>query len=88
MNIQTLTTKDIDRMQAADPRTADRSKLKDIQDVNVDTSLPKKERILDFISQIGNPYCYRHGAYVVKISFADTDTTLEERMLTCIRAKC
>lgn len=88
MNIQTLTTEDIDRMQAVDPKTADRSKLKDIKDVNVDTSLPKKERILDFISQIGNPYCYRHGAYVVKISFADTDATLEDRMLAYMRAKC
>ena len=88
MSIQTLTAADIDRMQAADPRTADRITLKDIRDVNVDTGLPKKERILDFINKIGNPYCYRHGAYVVKISFADTDATLEERMLSYMRAKC
>ncbi len=86
MDIHTLTQADIDRMQAADPRTAERSSLKDIRDVNIDTGLPKKERILDFISQIGNPYCYRHGAYVVKISFADTDVTLEERMLSYMRA--
>ena len=44
MDIQTITAADIDRMQAADPRTADRSTLKDIRDVNVDTELPKKER--------------------------------------------
>lgn len=88
MDTQTLTIADIDRMQAVDPKTVDRSTLKDIRDVNVDTGLPKKERILDFISQIGNPYCYRHGAYVVKISFADSDATLEERMLSYIRAKC
>jgi len=88
MDIHTFTQADIDRMQAADPRTAERSSLKDIRDVKIDTGLPKKERILDFISQIGNPYCYRHGAYVVKISFADTDVTLEERMLSCMRAKC
>ena len=42
MSIQTLTAADIDRMQAADPRTADRITLKDIRDVNVDTGLPKK----------------------------------------------
>lgn len=88
MDTQTLTIADIDRMQAVDPKTVDRSTLKDIRDVNVDTGLQKKERILDFISQIGNPYCYRHGAYVVKISFADSDATLEERMLSYIRAKC
>lgn len=88
MVIRTLTAADIDSMQAVDPRTADRSTLKDIRDVNVDTKLPKKERILDFVSQIENPYCYRHGDYVVKISFADTDTTLEERLLSYMRTKC
>ena len=87
MDIQTITAADIDRMQAADPRTADRSMLKDIRDVNVNTELPKKERMLDFIKQIGNPYCYRHGDYVVKVSFADTDATLEERMMSYMRAK-
>ena len=50
--------------------------------------LPKRERILDFIRQIGNPYCYRHGKYVVKVSFTDTDVTLEDRMLSYIRSKC
>ncbi len=54
--------------------------------VNID--LPKQERILDFIRQIGNPYCYRHGKYVVKVSFTDTDVTLEDRMLSYIRSKC
>ena len=87
MGKQTLTAEDIDRMQAADLRTADRSALKDIRDVNVDTGLPEKERITDFIRQIGNPYCYRHGAYVVKISFTGTDVTLEDRMISYIRAK-
>ena len=88
MDVRAITAEDMERMQAADLRTADPGALKDIRDVNVDTGLPKKERILDFINQIGNPYCYRHGAYVVKISFADTDATLEERMLSYMRAKC
>lgn len=88
MAIQTLTAEDIGRMQAVDPRAADRNMLKDIRDVNINTGLPKKERLLDFISQIGNPYCYRHGAYVVKISFADTDTTLEDRMISYMRSRC
>ena len=43
--------------------------------------------MLDFIRQIGNPYCYRHGKYVVKVSYTDTDVTLEQRMLSYIRSK-
>ena len=88
MAVQMLTAVDIEKMQAVNPETVDRSALKDIRDVHVNTELPKKERILDFIRQIGNPYCYRHGDYVVKVGFADTDVTLEDRMLSYIRSKC
>ena len=79
---------DLKAMQAVDVRTVDLATLRDIRDVRINTSLPKGERIQDFIKQIGNPYCYRHGDYVVKISFSDTDATLEERMVSYIRSKC
>lgn len=88
MTVQMLTAADIEKMQSVIPETVDRSALKDIRDVHVNTELPKKERILDFIRQIGNPYCYRHGDYVVKVGFADTDVTLEDRMFSYIRSKC
>ena len=86
---QTIYTREqIKAMQNVDIRTVDPNTLRDIRDVEVNTALPKKERILDFIRQIGNPYCYRHGKYVVKVSFIDTDVTLEDRMLAYIRSKC
>lgn len=88
MELTTLTAADIDAMQNVDIRTVDPETLTDIRDVEVNTELPKRERILDFIRQIGNPYCYRHGKYVVKISFTDTDVTLEDRMLAYLRNKC
>lgn len=88
MDFTTLTAADITAMQNVDIRTVDPHMLRDIRDVEVNTELPKRERILDFIRQIGNPYCYRHGKYVVKISFADTDVTLEDRMLAYLRNKC
>lgn len=56
--------------------------------VSKNTDSKYTERILDFIRQIGNPYCYRCGDYVVKVGFADTDVTLEDRMLSYIRSKC
>ena len=82
------TREQIEAMQNVDIRTVDPDTLRDIRDVTVNTDLPKRERILDFIRQIGNPYCYRHGKYVVKVSFIDTDVTLEDRMLAYIRSKC
>ena len=88
MGQQTYTREEIEAMQNVDVRTVDPDMLRDIRDVTVNTALPKRERILDFIRQIGNPYCYRHGKYVVKVSFTDTDVTLEERMLSYIRSTC
>ena len=82
------TMEQIKAMQNVDIRTVDPAGLRDIRDVTVNADLPKRERILDFIRQIGNPYCYRHGKYVVKVSFTDTDVTLEDRMLSYIRSKC
>ena len=82
------TQEEMEAMKNVDIRTVDIDTLRDIRDVKVNTDLPKEERILDFIRQIGNPYCYRHGKYVVKISFTDTNVTLEQRMLSYLRSKC
>jgi len=88
MELQALTTTDIDTMQTVELGTVNRSTLRDIRDVKIDTTLSKKERLLDYVRQIGNPYCYRHGKYTVKVSFSNTDATLEDRMLSYLRSRC
>ena len=60
----------ITAMKNANLATIDCDKLVDIRDVKVNTSLPKRERAIDFIRQIGNSYYYKHGDcqdYVKKI---------------------
>lgn len=88
MGEPTLTEDRIKSMQDVDVRMVDPDTLRDIRDVKVNVELPKQERMLDFIKQIGNPYCYRHGKYVVKVSYTDTDVTLQDRLLSYIRSKC
>lgn len=78
----------ITSMKNTDLATIDRDALVDIRDVKVNTALPKRERALDFIRQIRNPYCYKHGKYVVKVGFSDTEVSLEERLAGYIRSKC
>ena len=46
----------------------------------IDKDLSDTEKRKEFIRQIGNPYLYRQGEYVVKLSFADTDATLTDRL--------
>ena len=68
-------------MKAVDIRTVDRDSFVDIHDVTIDRTLSKEERIRSFVEQIKNPYCFRCGEAVVKMSFMDTDVTLEDRCL-------
>lgn len=49
--------------------------------LKIDGSLDKEEKRRDFIRQIENPCLYRQGEYIVSLKFADTDVTLEERLL-------
>ena len=67
-------------MRGVDIRTVDLSELKDIRDVEIDQSLPPKERIRSYIEQIGNPYCFKHGKYIVKITHPENGATLNEQL--------
>ena len=68
-------------MERITARTADRAALRDIRDVKIDTSKPCKQRIKEYIDQIGNPYCYRDGDIVVEIEYADTNVSLHDRLV-------
>ncbi len=87
MDASELTPEWLEAMKNVDIRTVDPETLRDIRDVKINVELPKKERILDFVNQIGNPYCFKRGGIVIKIKFADTDVTLEDRMISYIRTK-
>ena len=54
---------------------------------SIHTELPREERVLDFIRQIRNPYCFRHGKIVVKIGFSEAakETTMEEQFESYLR---
>ena len=70
----------LEKMKQTDVRDVDPSDLIDIRDVTVNTALPRDERLLDYLEQIKNPYCFKCGKAVIKVSFADTSATLEERL--------
>ncbi len=70
----------LDAMRNTDVRTVDPALLVDIHDVTVNTSLPREERLRDYMMQIKNPYCFKCGKTIVKVSFADTAATMEDRL--------
>lgn len=71
---------DMEAMKNIDVRTVDPAELVDIRDVSIDTSLPQPEKLRDYLRQIKNPYCYKHGKAIIKVKFADTEATLEDQL--------
>ena len=76
----TIQNMDFKQMRNVDVRTVERESLADISKIHIDPRMPREQRLADFVRQIGNPYCYRCGTVVVKVSFAETDATLEDRL--------
>ena len=68
----------LEEMKNVDPHTEDMDSLVDINDVHIDESLPKEERMKEFIKQIKNPYCYRIGDMVVKNDYSNDGVSLRE----------
>lgn len=61
--------------------------LVDIRSVQIDTNLPKEERIQSFLKQIKNPYLFRYGDMVIHSVFSETEVTLEERLKQYFRTE-
>ncbi len=69
---------DIVALKNIDPRTVNRDELVERSTVQIEQSASQNERLVDFVRQIKNPYCYKDGKTVVKISFSETKTTIED----------
>ena len=76
----------IEEMKQIDIRTADPSTLADRRTIRIDPTLPKKEGLKEYLRQIKNPYCYRDGNVVVKVSFRENGHTMEECLEAYLRS--
>lgn len=65
-----ITAEDLRKMAQTDIRTVNKEELVDINDVKINTDLPYEERVLDYLRQIKNPYCYLDHGMIIKISFS------------------
>jgi len=65
-------------MNITDITTVDRNSLVNIDTVKIDASLSLEERMLSFLEQIKNPYCFLVGNSPVKVIFKDKGRTLDD----------
>ncbi len=71
---------ELEELKKVDIRTVDASALADIGKIKIDRTLPKEERLLAFIREVRNPFCFICNGMVVKTSFSDTDESLENKL--------
>jgi len=72
-------------MKETNIEQVNRDDLVDIKDVKIKTELPLEERILDYIRQIKNPYCYLDHGVIVKLSFTG-ERSIEDCLKTIMLA--
>ena len=58
--------------------------LVDIRDVKIDRSLPIEERVKSYVEQVKNPYMFKVGNTVVRVSYADTNRTMDDNFVNMI----
>lgn len=66
--------------ESIDIKSVDRSKLRNLEQVQIDLSLPCEQRVQNYIEQIGDPYCYMDGDVVVSLGFSDTGICLKDQL--------
>jgi len=71
-----------------EPRTHNEllASLVDIRDVRIDRSLPMEERVKSYVEQVKNPYMFKVGNTVVRVSYADNGRTMNDNFVNMISA--
>ena len=72
---------EFEEMKKVDIRTVELNILEDLDKIDVDKSLTKEERLLDFITKIKNPFCFICNGMVVKPSYSNTKDSLEDKLV-------
>ena len=52
--------------------------LVDIRDVKIDRSMSVEDRMKSYVEQIKNPYMFKVGNTVVRVSYANTQATIND----------
>ena len=69
-----------EQLRNVDIRTVDPDTLIDLNDVVINPELTQEERMIEFVRQIKNPYCYKIGKGIIKVGHIDTTASLEDRL--------
>lgn len=74
------TAQNIKEMQDIDIMKVDKEELTDLNDIVIDTRKPVPQKLREFASQTKNLFAYRVDDYVVKVSYAETELTVNDKL--------
>lgn len=58
--------------------------LVDIRDVKIDRSMSVEDRMKSYVKQIKNPYMFKVGNTVVRVSYANTQATINDNFVNLL----
>ena len=58
--------------------------LVDIRVVKIDRTQPVEERMKSYVEQIKNPYLFKVGNTVVRVSYANTQATINDNFVNLL----
>ena len=61
-----------------EPLNSSQEELVDINSVTIDSTLPREDRITEFLKQIRNPYHFKYGEIEVHACYSSDGPTLAE----------
>ncbi len=73
-----MTLHELEAFKSIDLKEINSNKVIDIDNINIDPKKGKYERITNYLEATQNPYFVKCGNVIVKMSFADTDLTIDE----------
>lgn len=76
---------DVTTLKSVDIRNVDKSSLVDLNSVHIDESKPVQERVLSFLQQIQNPYCFRIGDVAVKVNYKSDGPSFQQNFEDLLR---
>lgn len=76
--------KKLEKCKKLDIKDVNINDLDDLSDIKIDTNMASIDRILVFLNTCKNPYMFKVGDSIVKISFSDTSLSAEDCILNAI----
>lgn len=76
---------DMNELKSVDIRNVDKGSLVDLDSVQIDESKPVQERVLSFLEQVQNPYCFRIGDVAVKVNYKSDGPSFQQNFEDLLR---